>query len=284
MVKLTSIISMVIIAIGAYAYPDVPTGTPEYGYRSYYDNGNSVAPSGELTASPLNDGWSSPTRVVTGGNHLSNLTVLWEITQVGSQFHYIYAIGSVDYNNTPISAHDGFIGDLLSGPAPTLLPLAKDLSHLILQVSDGFTSADFSFAQSEFTGVAHATVGTVDTYSAGGSNPGLPGDIYGIKFQGWTLDNGDPVPDGVHLVNLIEFMSDRAPVWGDFYAKDGTDSVSGDPVYGYNSGFGTTPPEEGSFAFWIPRPDTAVAVPEPCTLLLLSTGFFGALFKRRKKA
>jgi hypothetical protein len=65
----------------------------------------------------------------------------------------------------------------------------------------------------------------------GKSTPGLPEEIYGLK---WSIS-------GKSFECVRTVVTDRAPMWGDFYAKDGKDK--GDWVYAYNSGFGSMPPD-----------------------------------------
>jgi hypothetical protein len=70
------------------------------------------------------------------------------------------------------------------------------------------------------------------------------------------------------------FTSTRAPVWGDFYMKDGKEDMS--DIYAYNTTFGTDdpldPPSNGSINYKILRPDTyTTIIPEPGTLLLLGS-------------
>lgn len=171
----------------------------------------------------------------TGGD---GFKVSWNITFDGtSTYHYVYSITDA------------------TGGA-----LSKDMSHFILQLSSNITGANFA---SNIFNITGATAGLPTTFSPsdpGNSNPGLPGDIYGVKFDTFT-DASQPT---------ISFDSTRQPIWGDFYTKDGVNS--GNDVFAYNSGFGTQP--NGSttdFTPWIPRPDTNVAVPEPGTWLLLGS-------------
>ncbi len=149
----------------------------------------------------------------------------------------------------------------------TLTVPSKNISHVIIEVSPDSTQQDFSS-------------GTWDTYSAtnqGNSNPGMPSEMTGLKFG----------PDGLSF--SFSFTTTRAPVWGDFYAKDGTSG--GVDVTAWNNGFGnpdtdpTAPASNGSVDYHILRPDTnQTTVPEPGTLLLIGAGLVGLVgFSRRKK-
>lgn len=129
-------------------------------------------------------------------------------------------------------------------------PLEKDLSHWMLQLTSSVDWGDL------FDEVGVNEVRTFSPDDPGNSNPGLLSDIFGVKF-----DFGGDV---VH----IEFTTEQAPVWGDFYAGGGKDK--GNDIYAYNDGFGTDP--DLDFSGFIARPDGATSVPEPSTLVLLLSG------------
>lgn len=112
--------------------------------------------------------------------------------------------------------------------------LSKDVSHFVFQVSDNFTLANLS----GFTG------GTVTPDS-----PKTFSGIFGIKVE--------DIPETGKV--LINFQSDRMPMWGDFYVKDG--NYRGHSVYATNV-----------TGYQIGVPDTQV-VPLPGTGMLLLTGF-----------
>ncbi|MHB1191090.1 MAG: PEP-CTERM sorting domain-containing protein, partial [Armatimonadota bacterium] len=87
-------------------------------------------------------------------------------------------------------------------------------------------------------------------------------------------------------VLALNFRSDRAPVWGDFYAKDGKT----DGVYNtlYNSGFADddpiAPATNGSLDGHLLRPDTTSdPVPEPGTLVGFITLGGSLLAMRRRR-
>lgn len=104
-----------------------------------------------------------------------------------------------------------------SWSAPT-----KGLSHIILEVSAASLAADFS--------VPAGSEGprTWSPSDPGNSNPGLPGNVFGIKYDGGGVTS-----------KTFTFGSTHAPTWGDFFAKDGTNRRGGRSydVYAYNAGF-----------------------------------------------
>ena len=144
--------------------------------------------------------------------------------------------------------------------------LNPELSHVIIEISPSVTSLDgvifdANFAQAELA-----------LYEPGQpSNPNLPGDLYGFKV------------DGHHV---LTFSSTQAPVWGDFYAKDGR--PQGDVwATAWNTGFGSDAVSgDDPFSGWIPTPDTTGGnggdpIPEPATMALLSLGGISVLGVRR---
>ena len=139
-----------------------------------------------------------------------------------------------------------------------LTSTGKDISHFIIEVSPSFSSEDILNCSWDYSYVE------IDTFTdgQGNSNPNIPGPIYGIKFDGYG-------PDSEYWV--ISFDSRRAPVWGDFYAKDGVSQGVGVNA-AWNEGFlrddPTAPPSNDTIDNHILRPDTVTEIPEPSGFLV----------------
>lgn len=162
-----------------------------------------------------------------------------------------------------------------------------DVSFFVLETSDGFSASNIT-----------NVTGTFSTYEIGtfygGSSPyfTMPGDVYGIKFDG--------VPSGTTTFT-VSFDSTQLPEWGDFYARCGTrpEHENGTTPWNsaWNTGFansetagaGNDPmvaASSGSVDNHILVPNTLAVVPEPVSSTLFVIG--GVLFgcrglMRRKK-
>ncbi len=151
------------------------------------------------------------------------------------------------------------------------------ISHLILETTEGL-------AVNDFAGLTGATldpenpIGMQETGS-----PYLPEPVYGIRFN---------PPSSEQMSMTWSFFSNRAPVWGDFYVRDGL--PQGQPNVAWNTGF-TTPndvdptdgPANGSVSYHILRPDgvSGPPIPEPFTMAtaLLAIAGFGLYVRRHTR-
>lgn len=166
---------------------------------------------------------------------------------------------------------------------------SKALSHSIIQVSDAFDLDDEAFADASLN--PGILVADLDTYipTVDKPNPGMPGNIYGLKFENEDIGGDFPTTGGENIFQW-SFNSLREPVWGDFYAVDGgawwdTDDDPATPdekiwVYAYNSGFLVEPDVEAGH---IAVPDTT-EIPVPGAVLLGILGLGAAGIKLRKYA
>ena len=147
-----------------------------------------------------------------------------------------------------------------------------DISHGIIEVSTDFSGDPISQGGNIGQGTSSFEAGDPTTYNAqnqGGSNPGIPGDLFGLKFNSqssWSI------------------VTDKSPMWGDFYAKGASTG------YSYNSGFGMDTAaaigngNAGTNDYaWALVPDTTTqATPVPATIWLLGAGIIGIVGVKRR--
>jgi len=148
----------------------------------------------------------------------------------------------------------------------------KEISHFILEVSKDFS---LSNPLDYFNGVLPMDEDpqTYDSDGPGKSNPGMPGSVWGLKYETTAM------------TFVLEFDSFRAPMWGDFYAKDGTYNPPDGPkedVYAYNAGFGKAEIYDADGDLWkIAVPDTSyVPITGAVLLGMLGLGAAGLRLRR----
>lgn len=133
-----------------------------------------------------------------------------------------------------------------------------------------------AYPNSCFENVAVTLGGTLDTilfgdYDFGNGNSGLPGTITG----GWKVN----ITDGAATFT-VEFDLDRAPVWGDFYAKAGKGIINGFALYNSGCCFDLV---SNNVLDFVARPDLVkVTVPDPATLALFGLGLLGMRLRARR--
>lgn len=150
-------------------------------------------------------------------------------------------------------------------------------SHFIIEVSDNFTAENYrNLTYGGFSAdlLEKEFLSTTSQFQGPG-NPGMPTDA------DWNVGFKVNAPEEFDSRTLVlQFESDRVPVWGDFYAKGGNDS------YVYNSGLGSADPiapaASGSLNGHLLVPDSVV-VPLPGAVVLGSLGLGFAGWLRRKQ-
>lgn len=140
----------------------------------------------------------------------------------------------------------------------TLQGKGGEVSYLIIETSDSFTTLDILNSMAWFEGPK--------ANDERQGSPFVPDDIYGIKFE----------VSGTSFT--ASFGSTHSPIWGDSYAKGGkAEGIGFNAAWNADIESPDTDPAEcadnGSVDFHVLVPDTTIAViPAPSTVLLGGIG------------
>jgi len=209
-------------------------------------------------------------------------SIRWDISEnQDGTYHYTYWFGgSVGEDSEEDEGGEG--------------ALEKGLSHWNLQVSDGVGSDAFSGFLEQYVhdgseiGYDDTFVPDLATHTASHGNPGMPADLYGLKWDTPDVEIEIEGDDESTFETLdareahFEFDSTQAPVWGNFYANSGGGHDEDKAVFAHNDGFLSMPTASTTdFTAWIPRPDgdlpVAVPVPAAAPLGIALLALIGAL-------
>jgi len=175
-------------------------------------------------------------------------------------------------------------------------PAQGGVSHWILELTESlgqtFWEGIFADPSTMLTGVNSVTVGDFSPDPpTTGDNPGMPADIWGVKFD---------LTDAGGTSSTVTFSTAQAPVWGDFYAKDGKAGTTGGIVNAvWNAGFSEGVSDQGgplgtesTFPLhWVPRPNGDLPpppgggeIPEPVSVVVWALLASGAGFAGLRRA
>ena len=189
-----------------------------------------------------------------GGRSLGSPGVLLTTSGTGSAPTSFSVSWEIDYNVTTLGLwHYKYTFTYANGGGAL-----QAISHLILDLSNDCTATTGCVIRAEFPSTSGAT--EYQGFTNGPSNPNLAGIIIGVKFD-------DTIGDSPFVV---EFDSNRVPVYGDFYVKAGSQTNG---WQAQNSGITLHASSQDILAF-IARPDT-LSIPAPASLALVGLGLIG---------
>ena len=203
------------------------------------------------------------TIILNNGGTWEDSTLAWSVEEDGGTFTYVYTF--------------------------TVPTNSMEISHLSIQVSDDFNTVagSCSLGGSSGTAIPDCTnSGAFDPTSPLGEDGSGAGDNTGKLFA-IKLDN---TATGSTFAVTATLMTDVAPVWGDFFAKDGQGLAA------INSGYFLADPTcavsqtnvTGCGVGFLAVPDSVNGngngtIPEPGTLGIFGLGLAGLGFARRKR-
>lgn len=152
--------------------------------------------------------WVPETTITGTAADMSNIVTSGQWAQSGVSMNYSVVLDTT--TNMFLYTYDFHV----LGDTKAISHLVIEVSHddtATLDVNEGFVVEGLDWANTNLTQFKSPTVGWWDPSDP--SNPDMLASIYGVKFD---------VADDLTLTEaVIQFWSDRVPMEGDFYAKDG---------------------------------------------------------------